>query len=120
MLMLLGTAPEVTQVLFRMGDSPTNVISPMSPYFALALGYLQKYKSSAGIGTLMSMTLPISITLLVGWFLFFMLWYALGIPLGPGVPSVNHPGWGYRRREQHIRSEDSPNRGGRCARFLLM
>ncbi|GAA4512441.1 AbgT family transporter [Brevibacterium yomogidense] len=86
MLMLLGTAPEVTQVLFRMGDSPTNVISPMSPYFALALGYLQKYKSSAGIGTLMSMTLPISITLLVGWFLFFMLWYALGIPLGPGVP----------------------------------
>lgn len=86
MLMLLGTAPEVTQVLFRMGDSPTNVISPMSPYFALALGYLQKYKSSAGIGTLMSMTLPISISLLVGWFLFFMLWYGLGIPLGPGVP----------------------------------
>lgn len=86
MLMLLGTAPEVTQVLFRMGDSPTNVISPMSPYFALALGYLQKYKSSAGIGTLMSMTIPISISLLVGWFLFFMLWYAFGIPLGPGVP----------------------------------
>lgn len=86
MLMLLGTDPEVTQVLFRMGDSPTNVISPMSPYFALALGYIQKYKSSAGIGTLMSLTLPISISLLVGWFLFFMLWYATGLPLGPGVP----------------------------------
>ncbi|GAB3528371.1 AbgT family transporter [Arthrobacter monumenti] len=86
MLMLLGTDPEVTQVLFRMGDSPTNVISPMSPYFALALGYIQKYKSSAGIGTLISLTLPISISLLVGWFLFFILWYATGLPLGPGVP----------------------------------
>ncbi|WP_261624649.1 AbgT family transporter [Nesterenkonia marinintestina] len=86
MLMILGIDPEVTQMLFRMGDSPTNIISPMSPYFALVLGYLQRYYPRAGIGTLLSMTLPISIAMLVGWFLFFMLWYALGIPLGPGVP----------------------------------
>lgn len=86
MLMILGIDPEVTQMLFRMGDSPTNIISPMSPYFALVLGYLQRYYPRAGIGTLLSMTLPIAIALLVGWFLFFMLWYALGIPLGPGVP----------------------------------
>ncbi|MEH0057755.1 AbgT family transporter [Auritidibacter ignavus] len=86
MLMLIGISPEVTQMLFRIGDSPTNIISPMSPYFALVLGYLQRYYPRAGIGTLISMTLPISIALLVGWFLFFMVWYAIGIPLGPGVP----------------------------------
>lgn len=86
MLMLLGISPEVTQMLYRMGDSPTNIISPMSPYFALVLGYLQRYYPKAGVGTLMSMTLPISMTLLIGWFLFFLAWYALGIPLGPGVP----------------------------------
>lgn len=86
MLMLIGINPEVTQMLFRMGDSPTNIISPMSPYFALVLGYLQRYYPKAGVGTLISMTLPISLALLVGWFLFFILWYAIGIPLGPGVP----------------------------------
>ncbi len=86
MLMLIGVQPEVTQMLFRMGDSPTNIISPMSPYFALALGYLQRYYPKAGVGTLLSLTLPISITLLVSWFVFFMLWYAVGLPLGPGVP----------------------------------
>lgn len=86
MLMLLGVQPEVTQMLYRMGDSPTNVISPMSPYFALALGFIQRYKSSAGIGTLLSLTLPVSISILVGWFLFFVIWYLIGIPLGPGAP----------------------------------
>lgn len=86
MFMLIGISPEVTQMLFRMGDSPTNIISPMSPYFALALGYIQKYRSSAGIGTLMSLTLPLSVAILIGWFLFFVLWYAVGLPLGPGVP----------------------------------
>ncbi|GAA1176932.1 hypothetical protein GCM10009584_18000 [Ornithinimicrobium humiphilum] len=86
MFMLLDVAPEVTQMLFRMGDSPTNVISPMSPYFALALGYIQQYHRKAGIGTLFSLTLPISMAILVGWFLFFSLWYAVGLPLGPGVP----------------------------------
>ncbi|GAB94185.1 aminobenzoyl-glutamate transport protein [Kineosphaera limosa] len=86
MFMLLGYSPEVTQMLYRMGDSPTNIISPMSPYFALALGYVQQYYSKAGIGTLISLTLPISMTLLVGWFAFFALWYTIGLPLGPGVP----------------------------------
>ncbi|WP_238348592.1 AbgT family transporter [Ornithinimicrobium pratense] len=86
MFMLLGVAPEVTQMLFRMGDSPTNVISPMSPYFALALGYIQQYHKKAGIGTLLSLTLPVSVAMLVGWFAFFTLWYGIGLPLGPAVP----------------------------------
>ncbi|EXF25977.1 transporter [Nesterenkonia sp. AN1] len=86
MLMLVGTSPEVTQMLFRIGDSPTNIVSPMSPYFALVLGYMQRYYPKAGIGTLVSLTLPVAVALLVSWFLFFMLWFAIGIPLGPGVP----------------------------------
>lgn len=86
LFLLVGIQPEVTQMLFRIGDSPTNIISPMSPYFALALGYIQQYYRKAGIGTLISLTLPLSVIMLVSWFAFFMLWYAIGIPLGPGVP----------------------------------
>lgn len=58
MLMYVGTAPEVTQMLFRIGDSPTNIITPMSPYFALALTFLQRYYKRSGVGTLMSLALP--------------------------------------------------------------
>lgn len=86
MMMYVDVQPEVTQMLFRVGDSPTNIITPMSPYFALALTFLQRYYKKAGVGTLMSLALPYSISMLVAWFLFFLLWYALGIPLGPGVP----------------------------------
>lgn len=86
MMMYVGVAPEVTQMLFRIGDSPSNIITPMSPYFAVALTFLQKYYKKAGVGTLMSLALPYSIAMCVGWFLFFLLWYFLGIPLGPGAP----------------------------------
>lgn len=86
MFMLIGINPEVTQMLFRIGDSPTNIISPMSPYFALALGAIQQYYRRAGIGTLLSLTIPLSISMLIAWFLFFALWYVFGLPLGPGVP----------------------------------
>lgn len=86
MLMYVGIAPEVSQMLFRIGDSPTNIITPMSPYFALALTFLQKYHKPAGVGTLMSLAIPYSVAMLVFWFLFFVVWYLLGIPLGPGVP----------------------------------
>lgn len=86
MLMYVGTSPEVTQMLFRIGDSPTNIITPMSPYFALALTFLQRYYKRSGVGTLMSLALPYSIAMIIGWFIFFMVWYFLGIPLGPGSP----------------------------------
>lgn len=86
MLMYVGTSPEVTQMLFRIGDSPTNIITPMSPYFALALTFLQRYYKRSGVGTLMSLALPYSISMIVGWFAFFIIWYFLGIPLGPGSP----------------------------------
>ncbi|WP_295629136.1 AbgT family transporter [uncultured Corynebacterium sp.] len=86
MLMYVDISPEVSQMLFRIGDSPTNIITPMSPYFALALTFLQKYYKPAGVGTLMSLAIPYSIAMITGWFAFFAVWYLLGIPLGPGVP----------------------------------
>lgn len=86
MLMLLDVSPETTQAVYRIGDSATNLISPMSPYFAMALGMLQRYRKDAGIGTLMSLTLPISFAVLISWTLLFMAWWGLGIPLGPGAP----------------------------------
>ncbi|WP_257203391.1 AbgT family transporter [Corynebacterium cystitidis] len=85
-MMYLGVSPEVSQMLFRIGDSPTNIITPMSPYFALALTFLQRYYSKAGVGTLMSLALPYSMAMMGGWFIFFLAWYYLGIPLGPGSP----------------------------------
>lgn len=87
MFMLVGVAPEITQMLFRIGDSPSNIITPMSPYFALALTFLQRYYRRAGVGTLMSLALPYAIAMLVGWFAFFLVWYAAGLPLGAGAPT---------------------------------
>lgn len=86
MMMYVNIAPEVTQMLYRIGDSPSNIITPMSPYFALALTFLQKYYKKAGVGTLMSLALPYTVSILIGWFLFFLIWYYAGIPLGPGSP----------------------------------
>jgi aminobenzoyl-glutamate transport protein len=87
MLMLLSIPPEYTQALYRIADSCTNAITPMSPYFVMALGFLQRYRRSAGIGTLASMTIPLSFTLLVVWTLLFFAFWWLGIPLGPGAPT---------------------------------
>ncbi|MFI7227589.1 AbgT family transporter [Nonomuraea angiospora] len=86
MLMLLNIPPEYTQALYRIADSCTNAITPMSPYFVMALGFLQRYRRSAGIGTLASMTIPLSFTLLVVWTLLFFAFWWVGIPLGPGAP----------------------------------
>ncbi|RRO81607.1 p-aminobenzoyl-glutamate transporter [Corynebacterium bovis] len=91
MMMFLGVSPEATQMLYRIGDSPTNIITPMSPYFALALTFLQRYYRPAGVGTLMSLAIPFSVSMLVGWFIAFVVWWALGIPLGPGSP-MSYPG----------------------------
>lgn len=86
MLMLLDIPPEYTQALYRIADSCTNAITPMSPYFVMALGFLQRYRRSAGIGTLASMTIPLAFTLLAVWTLLFFVFWWLGIPLGPGSP----------------------------------
>lgn len=83
MFMLLGYSPELSQAVFRIGDSVTNVISPMMSFFALIIVYYQKYNSSAGIGTLIGTMLPYSITFFVIWTLLIILWILAGFPLGP-------------------------------------
>lgn len=86
MLMLVEVPPETTQALFRIADSGSTAITPMSPYFVMALGFLQRYRKDAGIGTLASYTLPLAVAMTVVWTLLFFAWWALGIPLGPGAP----------------------------------
>jgi aminobenzoyl-glutamate transport protein len=88
MFMLLGYPPEVTQVAYRVGDSVTNVISPMMSYFALIIAFVQRYLATAGLGTLVSLMLPYSVTFLVGWSLLFVAWMLLGWPVGPGAPTA--------------------------------
>ena len=87
MLMLVDVSPETTQALFRIGDSGSTAITPMSPYFIMALGFLQRYRKSAGIGTLASYTLPLAICMALAWTVLFFVWWGFGIPWGPGAPS---------------------------------
>lgn len=87
MLMLLGYSPEVIQAAYRIGDSSTNIITPMMSYFGLIMAFAAKYVPKAGIGTLIAMMLPYSIAFLICWSLFFYLWvFVLGFPVGPAAP----------------------------------
>jgi aminobenzoyl-glutamate transport protein len=85
MFMLLGYTPEFTQAAYRIGDSTTNVISPMMTYFALIIAFMQRYQPSAGLGTLVATMLPYSVTFLIGWTIFLVVWILLGLPVGPGA-----------------------------------
>jgi aminobenzoyl-glutamate transport protein len=82
----LDVAPQTVLAAYRVGDSPTNVITPLMAYFPLIVIFSQRYKKNAGIGTVISMMLPYVVALSVVWTLFFVVWYLLGIPLGPGSP----------------------------------
>ena len=82
MLMLVGYPAELTQVAYRIGDSCTNIISPMMSYFALIIAFFQKYDRNAGIGTLTATMLPYSIFFLLSWAVFFVVWVMLDLPLG--------------------------------------
>lgn len=86
MFMLLGYSPELSQAVFRIGDSVTNIISPMMSFFALIIVYFEKYDKKAGIGTLISTMLPYSMLLFVFWSLLLVGWALLNLPLGPGAP----------------------------------
>ncbi|MBP6115973.1 MAG: AbgT family transporter [Neisseriaceae bacterium] len=85
MLMLLDYNPAFVLAMYRIGDSTTNIISPMSAYFAVVLVFMQNYKKDMGIGSLLSIMLPISLSFLLIWSAFLCLWVLLGLPLGPGV-----------------------------------
>ncbi|MDC0161037.1 AbgT family transporter [Gemmatimonadales bacterium] len=91
MLMQLGISPELTQAAYRVGDSTTNIITPLMPYFPLVVVYCQRYVKSLGIGTLVSIMLPYSIFFMVLWSGFLLAYWGLGIPLGLQAP-YTYPG----------------------------
>ncbi|GBL05815.1 AbgT family transporter [Glaciecola sp. KUL10] len=82
MLMQLGISPDLTQAAYRLGDSSSNIITPLMPYFPLVVVYCQRYVKSTGIGTLLSLMLPFSITILIAWTAFLLIYWSIGIPLG--------------------------------------
>ncbi|MCR9247069.1 MAG: AbgT family transporter [bacterium] len=84
MMMLLGYPPELTQAAYRVGDSVTNVISPMMSYFALIIAFVQRYDKQAGIGTLVALMLPYSVALWLVWAVVLVVWMWLDLPLGLG------------------------------------
>jgi len=88
MLMLIGYSPEVIQAAYRIGDSVTNIITPMMSYFGLILAFANKYDKDLGIGTIISMMLPYSIFFMFSWMILFYIWvFGLGLPVGPEAPT---------------------------------
>lgn len=86
MFMMLGYHPGFTQLLYRLGDSPTNCFTPMSPYIWMVLEVAKtKYDKDIKIGTLVSGLIPIALVLQVAWIIFVIIWYLSGVPIGPGV-----------------------------------
>jgi len=82
MLMQLGISPDLTQAAYRVGDSSTNIITPLMPYFPLVVVFCQRYVTRSGIGTVVAMMLPYSIGFLVSWSAFLLLYWMIGLPLG--------------------------------------
>lgn len=86
MFMLLGYSPAMVQAAFRIGDSCTNIITPLMSYFPLILTFAQKYDPKAGIGTMIATMLPYSIVFMIAWTLLLIIWILAGLPVGPGAP----------------------------------
>ena len=85
MLMGMQYSPELVQMAYRIGDSTTNIISPLMTYFALIVAFAEVYDEESGIGTLISTMVPYSIAFLISWSILLIIWYVLGLPLGPGA-----------------------------------
>lgn len=84
MFMRIGFSPELTQAAYRVGDSCTNVIAPLMPFFPLVVAFAQKYDKKSGMGTMISLMLPYSIAFLIGWIILLIIWFVFNIPLGIG------------------------------------
>ncbi|MGN9165866.1 AbgT family transporter [Tissierellaceae bacterium HCP3S3_D8] len=85
MMMKLGLSPELTQAAYRIGDSTTNIITPLMSYFAMIVVFAKKYDEDSGLGTLISTMLPYSMVFLLSWIVLMSAWYFLKLPLGPGA-----------------------------------
>lgn len=71
---------------YRIGDSPVNVLTPLMVYLPFIVTVAQRYQKDAGLGTIVALMLPYAAVILIAWILFFILWFWIGIPLGPGYP----------------------------------
>ncbi len=91
LFMELGYSPELSQVVYRIGDSVTNLISPMMSFFALIIAFFQKYDKKANIGTIISTMLPYTFVFFIVWSILIIVWMQLGLPLGPGAPLHYNP-----------------------------
>jgi aminobenzoyl-glutamate transport protein len=85
MFMLLGYTPEFAQTAYRIGDSVTNIVSPMMTYFALIVAFVERYDPKAGIGTVIATMLPYTVVFFVVWTALLVVWMILGLPVGPGA-----------------------------------
>ena len=79
---VLVAIPDLTQAAYRVGDSSTNIITPLMPYFPLVVVYCQRYVKGTGIGTLTALMLPYSMSFLVLWTIFLLIYFGIGLPLG--------------------------------------
>jgi aminobenzoyl-glutamate transport protein len=82
----LGMPAQTVFAAYRVGDSPINTLTPLMVYFPVIVAFAQRYQKDAGVGTLVALMLPYAITILVAWTILLILWYVIGIPLGPGYP----------------------------------
>ena len=85
MFMLLGYTPELTQTAYRIGDSSSNIISPMMSYFALIVAFFERYDKKSGIGTVVATMLPYTVAFMLVWSVLLIIWMLLGLPVGPGA-----------------------------------
>ena len=86
LFMRLGVAPQTVLAAYRVGDSPPNVVTPLMVYLPFIVVVAQRYRKDSGIGTIISLMIPYTVIVMVAWTAFFVAWYLLGIPLGPGYP----------------------------------
>jgi aminobenzoyl-glutamate transport protein len=86
LMLRLGAEPQTVLAAYRVGDSPVNVVTPLMPYFPLMVVFAARYQKDAGIGTVIALMVPYAIIVAIFWTVFFVLWYVLGVPLGPGWP----------------------------------
>lgn len=89
MMAQLNIAPEFTQLAYRIGDSTTNIITPLMSYFAMIVVFVKRYDEESGLGTLISTMLPYSFFFLISWIILLVIWYFLGLPIGPGGAGIH-------------------------------
>jgi aminobenzoyl-glutamate transport protein len=86
LMLQLDVAPQTVLAAYRIGDSPANVITPLMVYLPFIVVICQRYKKDSGLGTVVSLMMPVAIWVAITWLVFFAIWYLLGITLGPGAP----------------------------------